>query len=495
MRSCVLVAVLAIASVADAQPVEVDPADAKPAAVDPPVPAVVVEPPVEAKPAAVPVEEPPPTADDVRGAPLPGEESGRADPVDTGDGAGRKVGRALLWIPRLPFMIAMAPLRGLLYAQARYQAISGLVSLFVTDDLKFGLYPTVFVATGFGLNVGAGAFAKDLLGLHDKFSVRVGFGGDTRYLAAAKIALKPHPRLSAIVAGLYEKRGAEAFYGYGNGDDSAAGMPIDPLTSDDAVASRFGVRLMRVVPRLKLRLPADLSVTATAAVVSKSFNGVDNAIDPSIEAVFMTDRVPGFNEGTTFLYDELELAWDTRRAKERWDGHGLHTTGGLVLGFAGYEHDIKGGPSFLRAGFDLQRLIRLSRGPRVLEFRTYGEMVSGTRDEVPFSELPRLGGENLLRGYPIDRFRDRVALLTQVTYRWAVASWLVPALFVDAGRVYSGVRDVSLKDPRVGFGFSLEVYSRTGLALRGEIASSIDGGLFFYFSLNPVFDARARVER
>ncbi|MBA2541105.1 MAG: hypothetical protein H0V17_15805 [Deltaproteobacteria bacterium] len=441
------------------------------------------------------MEEVPPTADDVRGAPVPGDESGRADRVDTGDGAGRYVGRALLWIPRLPFMIAMAPLRGLLYVQARYSAVSGLLSLFVTDDLRFAVFPTAFIATGFGLNVGAGAFAKDLLGLDDKISLRVGIGGETRWRASAKIVIKPHRRLSATVAGLYERRDAEPFYGYGNGDIPTPGMLIDPLTSDAAQATRFGVKVVRVVPRLKVQLPAHVSVTATAAVVSKSFDGVDHPIDPSIETVFMTDRVPGFNDGVTFVYPELELAWDTRRQKERWDGHGLNTTGSLVLGFAGYEHDLDGRPGFLRAGFDLQQLIRLSRGPRVLQLRTYGEMVTGARDEVPFSELPRLGGENMLRGYPIDRFRDRVAIVAQATYRWAVASWLVPALFVDAGRVYSGLDEVSLKDPRVGFGFALEVYSRSGLALRSEIASSIDGGVFLYLSLNPAFDARARVER
>ncbi len=43
---------------------------------------------------------------DVQGAPLPGAEHGRADRIE-GDGVARRVGRALLWIPRLPFEVGL----------------------------------------------------------------------------------------------------------------------------------------------------------------------------------------------------------------------------------------------------------------------------------------------------------------------------------------------------------------------------------------------------
>src|SRR5262245_10830089 len=86
---------------------------------------------------------PPPPADDVRDAPRPGQEHGRKDPLDHEDSLARKVARAVLWIPRLPFELVARPVRGVLELQDRYEIIQppGTVSFM----------PTLLVDSDFGV--------------------------------------------------------------------------------------------------------------------------------------------------------------------------------------------------------------------------------------------------------------------------------------------------------------------------------------------------------
>jgi outer membrane protein assembly factor BamA len=114
--------------------------------------------------------------------------------------------------------------------------------------------------------------------------------------------------------------------------------------------------------------------------------------------------------------------------------------------------------------------------------------VIGHLDEIPFPDLPTLGGPKLLRGYTSGRFHDRGSLLGTVEYRYPVQDNIASYLFIDAGRVLDNLYDVSptgLRDLRVSWGAGLYLFSGGGLLLRGQLASSIDGGLF----INLLLDA------
>ena len=486
--------VLAACAVANAQPAP-DPDAAPPVDAGAPVEPPPADPP--ASPEQIHAAGNGDTSSSVQGAPRPNQESGRVDPIDTGDGTWRLIGRGLLWIPRLPFEIVLFPIRGIVYLGERYHAIRTVTEIFTTDDHKFALYPSALIETGFGLNVGVRGRMKNVLGGNESLHVRGALGGQYLWTAAAGLdsgtLLGP---VSASLDGIYAQRDREHFYGYGNADKAVApAMQVDPLV-DSGIESRYRIKVARAVLSVKVALPDGVSVTASSALEDKDYGADSPDLNsPGLGAVYQTDRVPGFAQGTQYSYNELEVAYDTRRQADIWDAPGIRGTGGLSLAYFGVQHPIDDGPSFFRVGVDLQRYVRLDRGPRALQFRLWGEAVTGPRDKVPFSELPRLGGENLLRGYDVDRFRDRAAIVAQAGYSWAAANWLAPVLFVDVGRVFSGINDLSFSHPRVGFGFALEAYSSRGLLLRAQIASSIDGGLFLFLSFNPAFDAQARVER
>ena len=64
----------------------------------------------------------------------------------------------------------------------------------------------------------------------------------------------------------------------------------------------------------------------------------------------------------------------------------------------------------------------------------HGEGVTGGRDDVPFTELPALGGPTYLRGYDLDQFRDRIAAFGSVAYEWDLSQWFAARLFVAGAK-------------------------------------------------------------
>jgi outer membrane protein assembly factor BamA len=124
------------------------------------------------------------------------------------------------------------------------------------------------------------------------------------------------------------------------------------------------------------------------------------------------------------------------------------------------------------------------------------EGVIGDLDQdVPFVDLPRLGGPILLRGYDQDRFRDRVLAMGSAEYQFDIGYMLTGFLFVDAGRVYPKLDELEFKDMRVGYGGGIQLQTPGTFIGRVTVASSIDGGVLLNLSLDPVYDPKARVER
>src|SRR5262249_29290923 len=161
---------------------------------------------------------------------------------------------------------------------------------------------------------------------------------------------------------------------------------------------------------------------------------------------------------------------DTRGARSIWQPQSLDSRGSLASVFVGLE-SLDPGTSFVRYGFDLQRFIAIGSGPRVLVVRAQGEAITAAAEDVPFPELPTLGGRAGLRGYPLDRFRDRVAAVATGEYQYALSHYIFASLFVDVGRVYPSLDDLTLDGMRCGFGVGIEAHSQTSFLARAAISS------------------------
>ena len=423
---------------------------------------------------------------------LPGDESGRIDQVDRTDSVPRKVARGVLFVPRVVFETMLTPAEGLIWINDRYQVPARLHRLLWNDAETIGLLPTAQLEAGFGLNAGAHLVIKDVLDSGVRFDLRGNAGGrySQRYVAQAHSGELFGDTFAVGVQADYERRGRDRFYGLGNADEMPMLEPIDPVAG--AVESRFRHDQARALAVADVRLPYGFLVRASGSLADHDFAGTGGA--DSITGVYMTDRVTGL-DGYRSAYGELELRWDTRRTADPTDAASNYSTGGLISVFGGRLHGVSGTTDFYRYGGDVQRFFWLARGPRVLLARFHAEGVTGGLDEVPFHELPRLGGKDLLRGYVGDRFRDRLAVVGSLEYRWDLTKSLSASTFVDAGRVYRSPGDLELADLRVGYGVSLAAHSSSSFLARISLSSSIDGGMFLDFSLDPVFAVAGRVQR
>lgn len=442
---------------------------------------------IEPHPEDVPAPPPPPAPDrepcaaDVANAPLPGHESGRLDPVDDGDTTARKIGRDALFLPKLLTNIVLAPARGSVWAYDRFHLDELYYRVFFNDERTIGLYPTFAYESGYGFNGvtgGARFVARDLFGEREHLALQAaaGVAYEFRQLYSANFRTGDRlgQRFSLELDAGYEIRPRDGFYGIGN----AMGEE-----------TRYSQDRARGLVTGDLRLFSDLHLRPAASLAKRTFG------DPSSGTPTDEVYMPVGWKGTESAYGELELRWDGRHALGEWDPRGSYTSGTLAAAFAGRSHRLDEGNDYWRYGFDLQQFVRLGRGPRVLSARIHGEAVSGSVFEVPFSELPSLGGPLYLRGYALDQFRDRVAAFGTLEYSWDLSGWIDANVFVDGGRVFPSLTQLATDHLRAGYGFGLVLQHGGGFISEVSVASSIDGGWFFNLAFNPIYDLDQRVRR
>jgi hypothetical protein len=386
--------------------------------------------------------------------PLPGEESGRIDEPSDKESAGRKLGRGLLFIPKTAVQIVFAPVRLGVWAANRYHLRERAHRLFFNDANTFGVYPTLRYDSNYGLRFGAQtvlATSKE-----DRFRGFAGasIDGDLKRFDGAYSHTEEDSDVT--VGAMYEHLPRRHNYAIGNVDSGK---------------SLYDSKLTRVAARGGHQLDAGFELRGAMSLARREAMGE-------------------YDVG----YIEAEALWDSRRGEVGWDTPTVMSRGSLVSLWSGHS-TILDGRDFWRFGGDAQHNLRLGDGPRVLSLRLHGEAIDADVDEVPVTELPSLGGPLFLRGYPIDRFRDKIALVGTAEYQWDLSRYLFASLFVDTGRVYDDFDDLEIADLRTGYGAALELHTPGLHGLRGSVASSTDGGVEFNLYLEPVFDLPPRVER
>ena len=140
---------------------------------------------------------------------------------------------------------------------------------------------------------------------------------------------------------------------------------------------------------------------------------------------------------------------------------------------------------FSEVEVDLRRYFPLSPS-QVFAVQVRAEMAFG---EVPFYELPALGGGSIMRGYFEGRYRDLNTLAAQVEYRRALWWRLGMVLFAGVGDVFgSDQSDLSFSRLKYSLGGGLRfVFNQDQrINLRVDLGFGRDGrGL--YFGLEEAF--------
>jgi len=293
--------------------------------------------------------------------------------------------------------------------------------------------------------------------------------------------------------GEYVKRPKDIFYGIGNHDETEnPRVPVDPYTTDVTVKTRFRQRIQRFVGSIDWRIFDDLHLVSSNELADRLFSPATTGTP--INDVFNTMTLAGW-PSSYYFYPEGALRYDTRGRYNLFESAPFYSQGTLAELWGGRTFWYRDNPDFWRYGLNLQHFFRLGESPRVIMLRYRGEGVTGSTAGVPFAMLPLLGGPNSLRGYPPERFRDRIAMFGTIEYSWDLSYYVAAALFADVGRVYHSLDDLTGNGMRAGFGLSLRFYGENSFWLDATLATSVDGGVQGTVTFDPIYFIRPRVRR
>jgi outer membrane protein assembly factor BamA len=139
---------------------------------------------------------------------------------------------------------------------------------------------------------------------------------------------------------------------------------------------------------------------------------------------------------------------------------------------------------FSAVQLDLRRFTTFAAGHVVAVQASW----AGTSGDVPFTRLPQLGGQNLLRGYYQGRYRDRQYVAAQAEYRTPMWRRTGLAAFGGAGEVAPSLGDLSLRGIHAAGGAGLRVLlnRQERLALRLDYGAG-GGSSGFYITVGEAF--------
>lgn len=153
------------------------------------------------------------------------------------------------------------------------------------------------------------------------------------------------------------------------------------------------------------------------------------------------------------------------------------------LAYLNYGNYLGSDYSFQNLQFDARYFNKGFQKNQVIAFQMLGQF---NRGDVPFNQLALMGGENMMRGYYLGRFRDKNYLAAQAEYRFLpfpFSKRLGGALFTAIGSVEPKVNEFSFYDIKAtaGLGLRYLVFKSKDIYLRGDLAFTREGTGVYLF--------------
>ncbi len=400
------------------------------------------------------------------------------------------VPRAVLFVPNMVLKAGFYPVQKLLGVLDEYKVIERVDAFLHNDAHTAGVLPTFSFQTGYGPTFGATIFHEDLFGHGEKVSLNAGFGG---VVSQGYQLLFSADRLRGTRLWLegrlgFTARPGQLFYGLGDPPTGVVGSNLDPRAG--AIETRYATERYLTLLRVGVTLGKPGALTKLGVTVSHNFrDGLPDESSNSVETVYDTSKIAGFDEVFNTLEIEANLIVDTRnRNAQTSSGFALEAFGGGAVPIEGF--------TYWHYGVEASAYIDLYGGSRVLLLRGAVEAVDGDDAEIPFVELPRLGGAYDLRGYIEDRFRDKRAAVFSAEYHWPIHELVMGELFIDAGRVGRTYDDVFGGDAweqwRLGYGGGVIITTKKSVMFRLDLAYGDSLQFFFSTDLARAFKGREK---
>ena len=151
-------------------------------------------------------------------------------------------------------------------------------------------------------------------------------------------------------------------------------------------------------------------------------------------------------------------------------------------GFLAYDA-LTGSDHYFVSYISDTRLYKPIQANTVLAFQVYGQFTSGT---PPFNMLALMGGETLMRGYYLGRYRDKNQVAGQVEYRvlpFSSSKRLGASVFMAAGQVFGDDFSFDWKHflPAGGAGLRFLIFPEKDIYTRLDMAFTAEGPGFYFF--------------
>lgn len=245
---------------------------------------------------------------------------------------------------------------------------------------------------------------------------------------------------------------------YGIGPDS----PAEPLAVVDANYLLFKERILgKVYKSYYLGLEFDLQKLSNT-----NFNWEGNPA----ELPLGSDGTTNFGIGIGLVHDDRHNVLNVR---EGWFAEIAYLRYGL---FGSNQL------SFDNWLIDSRWYLPVKKN-QVLAMQLFGQSMTG---DVPFNQLALMGGESLMRGYYLGRYRDKNLVAGQVEYRWLpfpFSKRFGGAAFFSLGTVAPTISALSLNDlePAGGAGIRFLLFKSKDIFTRLDVAFTREGPGYYFF--------------
>lgn len=217
-------------------------------------------------------------------------------------------------------------------------------------------------------------------------------------------------------------------------------------------------------------------------VAKNFFVGLEIDYQRLYNAEFEREAVPKplGSEGSLNLGLGLGIVYDSRQ-------NVLNERDGFFAELAFLDYRDDWGSAFNFKGFywDTRKFIPMTQDKKqVLALQAMGSFVSG---DVPFNQLALLGGEIMMRGYYLGRYRDNNFAAAQAEYRFLpfpFSKRLGAAAFVAAGMVAEKPGDFRLNKflPAGGAGIRFLLFPQKDIYVRLDVGFTAEGSGVYFFT-------------
>jgi outer membrane protein assembly factor BamA len=426
-------------------------------------------------------------ADEARGWEIP---PSSIEPEDVG----LFLPRAVLFIPSWTLKAVFWPLQKAIRFTERHALIERVKDILYNDERTAGITPVFSFLSSVGPSGGVKLFHDNLGGFGEHVALNASFGG--RYTQAYQLTFDADRLLGSRFwlksLTRFEIRPNMIFYGLGDRPVQDAGHDLGPR--DAAVKTRYRQARMLALAGAGYTIgrPGGLTKIGMTGILNhREFEGARKSdLDEgeySLPAVYDTSKLVGFNDGTSTFELDANVVVDTR------DNEGATSSGVYLEAFGGGlmpQHQYQ----YAHYGAELTTYVNLYQHTRVLVLRLAHEGVAGNDDKIPFADLPRLGGPRRLRGFTLDRFRDKTTAVATAEYHYPIHEFIAGSLFLDAGRAAPDYKDL-FDIPRwhLGGGAGIIVRSKKSVIFTLDVAYG--DGFNVYFTTDPLRAFAGRSEQ